>query len=133
MDACNAQRTGAGFPGMCETAQARAGASETAIKATNGAQRIHGAAGYSRNLPPERMARDARMSTIGGGMAQILRTQVAGSILGVRTPQTRDGYAGAGLTAGEPGSVAVGMPEKVPGGRTEAGTTGNRRRCDHGT
>lgn len=79
------------------------------------------------------MARDARMSTIGGGMAQILRTQVAGSILGVRTPQTRDGYAGAGLTAGEPGSVAVGMPEKVPGGRTEAGTTGNRRRCDHGT
>ena len=41
----------------------------------------------------ERMARDARMFTIGGGTAQVLRTQVAGSILGMKVPQTRDGYA----------------------------------------
>jgi hypothetical protein len=33
-----------------------------------------------------------RMFTIGGGTAQILRTQIAGSVLGIRTPQTRDGY-----------------------------------------
>jgi butyryl-CoA dehydrogenase len=32
------------------------------------------------------------MFPIAGGTAQILRTQVAGEILGIRTPQTRDGY-----------------------------------------
>ena len=81
-----------GFPDLCAAAQAKILASETAIKVTNDALQIHGAAGYSRNLPLERMARDARMFTIGGGTAQILRTQVAGAILGMKTPQTRDGY-----------------------------------------
>ena len=38
---------------------------------------VFGAAGYSRNKPLERMVRDARMFTIGGGSAQILRTVVA--------------------------------------------------------
>jgi hypothetical protein len=33
------------------------------------------------------------MFTIAGGTAQILRTQIAGSILNIKTPQTRDGYA----------------------------------------
>ena len=36
--------------------------------------------------------RDARMFTIGGGTAQILRTVVASRILGRKLPQTRDGY-----------------------------------------
>lgn len=84
---------GAGFPDMREAAQAKILASETAIKVTSDALQIHGSAGYSRNRPLERMMRDARMFTIGGGTAQILRTQVAGSILGIKTPQTRDGYA----------------------------------------
>ncbi len=87
-----AAEAGDGFPDMRAAAQAKILASETAIKVTNDALQIHGAAGYSRNLPLERMARDARMFTIGGGTAQILRTQVAGSILGIKTPQTRDGY-----------------------------------------
>lgn len=82
-----------GFPEMCATAQAKILASETAIKVTNDALQIHGSAGYSRNRALERMCRDARMFTIGGGTVQILRTQVAGSILGIKTPQTRDGYA----------------------------------------
>ena len=81
-----------GFPDMREAAQAKILASETAIKVTTDALQIHGAAGYSRNNPLERMARDARMFTIGGGTAQILRTQVAGSILGIKVPQTRGGY-----------------------------------------
>ncbi len=84
---------GDGFPGMLEAAQAKLLASETAIRVTNDALQIHGSTGYSRNSPLERMVRDARMFTIGGGTAQILRTQVAGSILGIKTPQTRDGYA----------------------------------------
>lgn len=83
---------GAGFPDMIAAAQAKILASETAIKVTNDALQIHGSAGYSRNLPLERMARDARMFTIGGGTAQVLRTQVAGSLLDMKTPQTRDGY-----------------------------------------
>ncbi len=84
--------SGDGFPDMLAAAQAKILASETAIKVTNDALQLHGSAGYSRNLPLERMARDARMFTIGGGTAQVLRTQVAGSILGIKTPQTRDGY-----------------------------------------
>ena len=88
-----ALEAGDGFPDMRAAAQAKILASETAIKVTNDALQIHGSAGYSRNNPLERMCRDARMFTIGGGTGQILRTQVAGSILGIRTPQTRDGYA----------------------------------------
>jgi alkylation response protein AidB-like acyl-CoA dehydrogenase len=40
----------------------------------------------------ERHVRDARMFTIAGGTAQILRTQVASKLLGMKLPQTRDGY-----------------------------------------
>lgn len=77
---------------MLEAAQAKVFASEMAIKVTNDALQIFGAAGYSRARPLERMVRDARMFTIGGGTAQVLRTQVASRILGQRLPQTRDGY-----------------------------------------
>ncbi|MDA9008434.1 acyl-CoA dehydrogenase family protein [Alphaproteobacteria bacterium] len=84
---------GDGFPDICAAAQAKVLASETALKVTSDALQIHGAMGYSRNLPLERMARDARMFTIAGGTAQILRTQVASSILGIKVPQARDGYA----------------------------------------
>lgn len=90
--AASAQTTGSGFPDPLLAAQAKIIASETAIKVTNDALQIHGAMGYSRNLPLERMARDARMFTIGGGTAQMLRNMVAGKVLGMKTPQTRDGY-----------------------------------------
>lgn len=84
--------TGAGFPDITDAAQAKVFASEMAIKVTNDALQIFGAAGYSRNLPLERMVRDARMFTIGGGTAQILRTVIASRLLGRKLPQTRDGY-----------------------------------------
>ena len=87
-----ASGAGTGFPDMREAAQAKVLASETAIKVTNDALQLHGSMGYSRNLSLERRVRDARMFTIAGGTAQILRTQIAGSILGIKTPQTRDGY-----------------------------------------
>jgi alkylation response protein AidB-like acyl-CoA dehydrogenase len=41
------------------------------------------------------MVPDARMFTIGGGTAQILRTVVASRLLGRRLPQTRNGYLNA--------------------------------------
>jgi len=92
---------GSGFPDIRAAAQAKVLASETAIKVTNDALQIHGAAGYSRNRPLERMARDARMFTIGGGTAQILRTQIAGSVLGMKVPQTRDAYVERPASAAE--------------------------------
>ena len=81
-----------GFPDLTLAARAKIMASETAIEVTNDALQVFGAAGYSRNLPLERMVRDARMFTIGGGTAQILRIVVAAQILGRKLPQTRDGY-----------------------------------------
>jgi len=81
------------FPEMAAAAQAKVLASETALKVTQDALQIHGSMGYSRDLPLERLSRDARMFTIAGGTAQILRTQIASAILGIKTPQTRDGYA----------------------------------------
>jgi alkylation response protein AidB-like acyl-CoA dehydrogenase len=85
---------GDGFPDATAAAQAKIFTSEMAIKVTNDALQLFGAAGYSRNRPLERMVRDARMFTIGGGTAQILRTVVASRLLGRKLPQTRDGYVG---------------------------------------
>ena len=90
--ATSAETTKGGFPDMLMAAQAKILASETAIKVTSDALQVFGAAGYSRNLPMERMYRDARMFTIGGGTAQVLRNLVAGQILDRKLPQTRDGY-----------------------------------------
>ena len=80
------------FPDPMLAAQAKIFASETSIKIVNDALQIFGARGYSRELPLERMARDVRMFTIGGGTAQVLRTLVASKMLGWKLPQTRNGY-----------------------------------------
>lgn len=81
-----------GFPDALYAAQAKIFASEMAIKVTNDALQIWGAAGYSRDNPMERYVRDARMFAIAGGTAQILRTVVASRLLQRKLPQTRDGY-----------------------------------------
>jgi len=88
----SAEHTGSGFPDPLMAAQAKLIASENAVKVTNDALQMHGAAGYSRNLPLERMVRDARMFTIGGGTAQMLKNLVAGKVLEMKLPQTRGGY-----------------------------------------
>jgi len=87
-----AGKAGTGFPDANEAAQAKIFTSEMAIRVANDALQVFGATGYSRNNPLERMVRDARMFTIGGGTAQILRTVVASRILGKKLPQRRDGY-----------------------------------------
>lgn len=87
-----AANAGAGFPDATEAAKAKIVAADMAIKVTNDALQLFGAAGYSRRRPLERMVRDARMFSIGGGTAQILRTVVASRILDKKLPQTRDGY-----------------------------------------
>jgi len=92
---------GGAFPDPMLAAQAKIFASEAAVAIVNDALQLHGARGYSRDLPLERMARDVRMFTIGGGTAQVLRTLVASKVLGWRLPQRRDGYAGQGSAARE--------------------------------
>jgi alkylation response protein AidB-like acyl-CoA dehydrogenase len=84
---------GSAFPDPLIAAQAKVFASEASIKIVNDALQFFGARGYSRELPLERMARDVRMFTIGGGTAQVLRTLVASKMLGWKLSQTRDGYA----------------------------------------
>jgi alkylation response protein AidB-like acyl-CoA dehydrogenase len=86
---------GSAFPDPILAAQAKIFASEAAIRIVNDALQVFGARGYSREFPLERMARDVRMFTIGGGTAQVLRTLVAGKMLGWKLPQTRDGYVEA--------------------------------------
>lgn len=89
--ATSGRSSGSEFPSMFAAAQAKIAAAETAIKVTNDALQIHGAAGYGRDLPLERMVRDARMFTISGGTAQVLRTQVASTLLGQKLSQRRGG------------------------------------------
>jgi alkylation response protein AidB-like acyl-CoA dehydrogenase len=93
--AARSRGEGSAFPDPMLAAQAKIFASEAAIRIVNDALQMFGARGYSRDLPLERMARDVRMFTIGGGTAQVLRTLVASRMLGWKLPQTRDGYAEA--------------------------------------
>jgi 3-sulfinopropanoyl-CoA desulfinase len=88
-----------GFPDRLLAARAKVLAADTAIKVTNDALQIWGAAGYSRENPMERAVRDARMFAIAGGTAQVLRTQVAEQLLGRKLPQRRDAYAAPRLAA----------------------------------
>ena len=90
--ALSAGHNGSPFPDATLAAQGKIFTSEMALKVTTDALQVFGARGYSRNYPMERLARDARMFTIGGGTAQILRTVVASRILESKLPQTRDGF-----------------------------------------
>jgi hypothetical protein len=70
-----------GFPAPALAAQAKIFAAEHAIRVTNDAMQLMGAAGYSRRRPLERMVRDARMFAIAGGTAQVLRNLIAHDLL----------------------------------------------------
>jgi 3-sulfinopropanoyl-CoA desulfinase len=67
---------------VTETAMCKVMASEVALKVTNDALQIFGATGYSREMPLERMVRDARMFTIAGGTVQTLRNVISNAVLG---------------------------------------------------
>jgi alkylation response protein AidB-like acyl-CoA dehydrogenase len=83
---------GSGFPDKSLAAQAKVFAAENAFRVASDALQMFGAQGYNRELPLERMMRDSRMFTIGGGTAQMLRNQVASTVLDLKLPQTRDGW-----------------------------------------
>src|SRR5262249_10955883 len=66
---------------------------ETAQWVTSEALQIHGAAGYGRSLPLERMVRDARMFAIGGGTLERMRNLIADRILPTKS-DWREGSRG---------------------------------------
>jgi 3-sulfinopropanoyl-CoA desulfinase len=82
---------GHALPDPAEAALAKIASAEAAQRVANEALQIYGSYGYSREEPLERMVRDARMFTIAGGTAEVLRNLVGKRLL-------RDG---ADLYAGE--------------------------------
>jgi len=79
-----------GFPAPSLAAQAKIFAAEQAIRVTNDALQLAGAAGYGRDRPLERMLRDARMFAIAGGTAQVLRNLVAHDLLDAPAARPRE-------------------------------------------
>ena len=80
-----AVRAGREFPDALDAAKAKTFAAETAQEITSQALQIHGAAGYGRTLPLERMVRDARMFAIGGGTLEMMRNLIADRLLPTRS------------------------------------------------
>jgi alkylation response protein AidB-like acyl-CoA dehydrogenase len=76
-----AARAGRDTPDPLEAAKAKTFAAEMAQEVTSHALQIHGAAGYGRSLPLERMVRDARMFAIGGGTLEMMRNVIADGLL----------------------------------------------------
>ena len=85
-----AANAGHGFPDKTDSAAAKVHSADTAVAVTNMALQIHGAAGYSCDLPLERMVRDARMFAIGGGTAQMQRNLIGREVLRAAKTQVRD-------------------------------------------
>lgn len=82
-----ARATTDGFPPQRETVMAKLHASEMVQRVTNTALQLHGARGYSRRWPLERMFRDGRGLAIGGGTSEVMRNILAGIVLDMRVSQ----------------------------------------------
>jgi len=68
------------MPHIKESSMAKAFAGHAALEVVSESLQMFGAAGYSRDLPLERMMRDVRMFQIGGGTTQAQLTQIARSL-----------------------------------------------------
>jgi 3-sulfinopropanoyl-CoA desulfinase len=79
--ALSAATSGTGLPDPELAALAKLHAAENAIHVTSTALQVHGALGYSRNIRIERLFRDARMFTIGGGTTEALRNLIGAGII----------------------------------------------------
>jgi len=65
--------------------EAKLFASELAVAVTRDAIQLHGAYGYSRDLPLERFFRDAKLTEIGDGTSEIQRLIIADELLKAST------------------------------------------------
>ena len=79
--AASAADAESGLPDPELAALAKLHAAENAITVTSTALQLHGALGYSRNIRVERLYRDARMFTLGGGTTEALRNLIGARIL----------------------------------------------------
>jgi alkylation response protein AidB-like acyl-CoA dehydrogenase len=80
--ACNARRlpNNVRLPSIKEASMAKAFTGHAALEVVSDSLQMFGAAGYSTDLPLERMFRDVRMFQIGGGTTQAQMTMIARSI-----------------------------------------------------
>jgi 3-sulfinopropanoyl-CoA desulfinase len=76
-----------GFPPQRETVMAKLYSSEMVQRVTNQAIQLHGARGYSRRWPLERLFRDGRGLSMGGGTAEVMRNMLASIVLDRRVSQ----------------------------------------------
>lgn len=70
-----------GMPFTKEGAMAKLFATEMAERVANKAIQIHGAYGYSKEYPVERLYRDARAMTIGEGTSEVQRLVIARKVI----------------------------------------------------
>jgi alkylation response protein AidB-like acyl-CoA dehydrogenase len=70
-----------GFPPGRETVMAKLYASEMVQRVTNEALQIHGHRGYLRSSPIERLYRDARGFSLGGGTSEVARNMLAREVV----------------------------------------------------
>ena len=59
---------------------------ELAMKAAHDAVQIHGGYGFMHEYPVERLYRDTRLGSIGGGTSEIMRLIIARSIFAAGKP-----------------------------------------------
>ena len=78
---------GRGLPSMYEASMAKCFANEMVIEVTNAASQVFGGYGYSKQMPIERMVRDARAWCVAGGTLQMLRITLASVLFGRRFDQ----------------------------------------------
>lgn len=64
-----------------ESAMAKVYASEIAVKVCEEAIQIHGGYGYTKDYPPEKFWRDAKLCTIGEGTSEVQRLVIARQLL----------------------------------------------------
>jgi alkylation response protein AidB-like acyl-CoA dehydrogenase len=76
-----ARRKDAGLPYNKQSAMAKLFASETGTWCADRSMQIHGGIGYMRDLPVERMLRDAKLMEIGEGTSEIQRIVIAREVL----------------------------------------------------
>jgi butyryl-CoA dehydrogenase len=80
---------GSGLPSIYEASMAKCYANEMVKDVTDKAIQVFGGYGYSKEMPVERMARDARAWGLAGGTAQMLRVTMASMIFGRRFNQRK--------------------------------------------
>ena len=78
---------GRGYPSMYEAAMGKCFANEMVAEVTSTAMQLLGGYGYSKQLPVERMHRDALAWRVAGGSVQMLRLAMASILFGRRFDQ----------------------------------------------